>query len=268
MELYPIKTPIIYPKDDLIDITLKSIEKANIKVQERDILIFAETVVGTAQGRIIKHNNSKKIDPLAKQLAEKYKMDPFFVQIILEEADTILGGVPGVLLTEKEGILIANAGVDQSNSGGLDTFVLFPENPSKTAYELRKKIKEKLGLRELGVLIIDSRVQPLKKGTIGVAIAVAGFEPINDCRGRKDLFGRVLHITTRALADDLASAAELLMGEADEQTPIVLARNIPVDFTDREISISEMLFPRDQCLFMNVFKDLIAYKKPEYCKNH
>ena len=266
MELHPIKTPIIYAKDDLIKITLESIEQANLKLQENDILVFAETVVGTAQNRIIDVEDVKNVSKKAKELAEKYVMDPRFVQIILEEADVILGGVRTVLLTQKEGVLIANAGADKSNSGGFTKIKLFPEKLYETAREMRDSLKKASGVKELGVIIADSRVQPMKRGVIGVAIAVAGFEPIEDNRGRKDLFGRELEITTRAVADDIVSAAELLMGEADEQIPVVLVRKAPVEFTDRNIEKDEMLMPRDECLFMNVFKDLVAYKHPEYKK--
>ncbi len=266
MELHPIKTPIIYVKDDLIKITLESIKHANLVLQENDILVFAETVVGTCQGRIVDIEDVKNVSEKAKELAEKYFMDPRFVQIILEEADVILGGVRTVLLTQKDGVLIANAGADKSNSGGLTKVALFPEKLNDTVREMRESFQKATGLKELGVIIADSRVQPMKRGVIGVAIAVSGFNPIEDNRGRKDLFGRVLEITTRAVADDIVSAAELLMGEADEQVPVVLVRGAPVQFTDRLIEKDEMLMPRDECLFMNVFKDLVAYKHPEYKK--
>ena len=268
MEFHSIKTPIITQKDDLVKVLVNSLNSNNLKLENKNILIFAETVVGTTQGRIIEHNDIKSIEPKANELAKSYKMDPVFVQIILNEADTILGGVEGVLLTEKDGVLIANAGVDQSNSGGPDKYSLFPDNPSETAYKLWSKIKEKFGLNELGIIIADSRVQPMKRGVIGVAIGVAGFEPIEDYRGRKDLFGMELTITTKSVADDLTSAAEILMGEADEQIPIVLVKNAPVIFTTRKIDSSEMIMPQDQCLFMNVFKDLAAYKKPIHKKEN
>jgi coenzyme F420-0:L-glutamate ligase/coenzyme F420-1:gamma-L-glutamate ligase len=267
MELYAIKTPIIHVGEDLIKITLESIKQANLVIQEQDILVFAETVVGTAQRRIIDINDVKHISEKAKELAEKYFMDPKFVQIILEEADVILGGVRTVLLTEKEGVLIANAGADKSNSGGMSKVALFPEKLYETARKMREMLMKASKVKELGIIIADSRVQPMKRGVIGVAISLAGIEPIDDNRGRKDLFGRELEITTRAVADDIVSAAELLMGEADEQTPIVLVRGAPVNFTDREIRKEEMLMPRDECLFMNVFKDLVAYKHPEYKKH-
>ena len=266
MELFPIKTPIIKPGDNIVDITINSLKVLNLKLKDKDILVFAETPVGTAQNRIVDVNDVKEIGQKARELAIKYKMEPIFTQIILNEADIILGGVEGVLLTEKDGILIANAGVDQSNSGGKNKFSLFPDNPQKTAADIRRKIIYISGVKELGVIIADSRVQPMKKGVIGVAIGVAGIEPVENNIGRKDLFGMELRHTTRAVADDLVSASELLMGEADEQIPIVLIRNAPVIFTDREILADEMLMPRQKCLFMNVFKDLEAYKEPEHKK--
>lgn len=266
MELFPIKTPIIKPGDNIVDISINSLKVLNLILKDKDILVFAETPVGTSQNRIIDKKDVKEISQKARELAIKYKMEPIFTQIILNEADVILGGVDGVLLTEKDGILIANAGVDQSNSGGLNKFSLFPDNPQKTAANIRSKIMQISGVKELGVIIADSRVQPMKKGVIGVAIGVAGIEPIENNIGRKDLFGRELNHTTRAVADDLVSASELLMGEADEQIPIVLIRGAPVVFTDRKILTEEMLMPRQKCLFMNVFKDLEAYKEPEHRK--
>ena len=266
MELHSIKTPIIQPHDDLIRITLDSIQDAGLQLRERDILVFSEKIVATAQNRIVDLENVVNISKKAKELADKYSIDPRFVQVILEEADIILGGVKTVLLTQKEGILIANAGADRSNSGGPTKIILFPDKLQETAKIMRNSIQKITGIKELGVILADSRVQPMKRGVIGVAIAVAGIEPIDDNRGRKDLFGRRLEITTRAVADDIVSSAELLMGEAAEQTPVIIVREAPIKFTNREIQAEEMLMPREECLFMNVFKDLAAYKHPEYRK--
>jgi coenzyme F420-0:L-glutamate ligase len=233
---------------------------------EKDILVFSEKIIGTAQNRIVDLEYVSNISEKAYELAEKYSMDHRFVQIILEEADVVLGGVKSVLLTQREGILIANAGADRSNSGGPTKIILFPSELQLTAKNIRISIQNMTGIKDLGIIIADSRVQPMKRGVIGVAIAVAGFEPIDDNRGRMDLFGRKLEITTRAVADDIVSAAELLMGEANEQTPVVIVRSAPIKFTVRDIKAEEMLMPREECLFMNVFKDLAAYKHPEHKK--
>ncbi|MHA1392948.1 MAG: coenzyme F420-0:L-glutamate ligase [Promethearchaeota archaeon] len=267
MQFFPIKTPLIKPNADLVAIALDSIRNAGLNIKERDILIFTEKVVATAQNRIVHKSFIKNTSNLAKKLAKKYKMEPEFVQLILNEADFVLGGVEGVLLTEIHGILVANAGIDQSNSGGNNRYVLFPANPQKTSEKILEELKNKTSLKELGVIISDSRVQPMKKGTIGVAIAVSGFEPVDDCIGKLDLFGRRLNITKRAIADDLVCGAQILMGEANEQTPIVLVRDAPVLFINRKISTNDMLISKEECLFMNVFKELKPYKKPIKKKN-
>jgi len=266
MKFFPIKTPIITPNAELIQIILDSIANTSLKIQENDILVITEKVVSFSQNRIIDKSSIIIKDGLAKKLAIKYQMDPAFVQLIINEADTILGGVKGVLLTEVHNILIANAGIDQSNSGGLDKFVLLPKDPQETAYNIYQELKEKTYVKNLGIIISDSRVQPMKKGTIGVAIAVAGFEPVENCIGKLDLFNRPLRITKRAIADDLVCGAQVLMGEANEQIPVVLIRDAPVKFTDRKISYDEMIINKEDCLFMNVFKDLKNYKKPIFKK--
>ena len=169
-----------------------------------------------------------------------------------------------MLLTRAQGLLLANAGVDSSNSGGGSNVVLLPSDIWGSIREFRESLEKKSGIKPLGAILADSRVQPLKKGVIGGALSVSGFMPIEDRRGIRDIFGRPLVITQIAVADDLTSAAELLMGEANEQTPFVLARDAPVTFVDdNEIEEGTMLMPVDECLFMNIFKN---YKKEDIFK--
>ena len=176
-------------------------------------------------------------------------MDPHFVEIVVREADEIIGGVKGVLLTYRNETLIANAGIDYSNAPP-GTVVLFPKSPQKAAQRIRSYLEEQFQ-KKIAVIIGDSRVQPLRRGTVGVAIAVAGMEPIEDFRGRKDLYGRELQITFRALADDLVSAAQLLMGESNEQIPAVLIKGAPIQIV--ESPTFKMGIPKTECLFMNSF---------------
>lgn len=258
MELFAIKFPIIHPNDDLFQIILNTFKNENIILEDRDIVVISEKIIATAQGRVVDLSKIKKVSEQAKELALKYKMDERIVDLILKEADLILGGIDNVLLAETNGILIANAGIDHSNSGGENFVVLFPKNPQKTADDYRKFLMKEFNLKHLGVIISDSRVQPLKKGTIGVAIAVSGFEPVEDCRGTADLFGRSLQITQRAVADDLVSAAQILMGEADEQTPIVIIKSAPVSFIDKP-PISMRMDP-EECLYMNIFAQYLLKK--------
>ncbi|HUY00830.1 MAG TPA: coenzyme F420-0:L-glutamate ligase [Candidatus Deferrimicrobium sp.] len=246
--LIPLKTPIIQKGDSIGEVLFETIQKLNISIDEGDVIVVAESPLAMAEGQTV---DLASVDPSEKaiDLAKRYEMDPRVVEIVIQEADEVLGGVKGVLLTIKNNTLIANAGVDSSNAppGHL---VLFPKDPQKSA-ELIKQILEAKFHKKIAVIVGDSRVQPLRRGTIGVAISVAGMEPIEDCRGREDLFGRKLQITFRAIADDLVSAAQLLLGEADEQTPAVLIKGAPIKLSKNPSQ--NMAIHRNECLFMNYF---------------
>ena len=132
---------------------------------------------------------------------------------------------------------------------------MLPDNLKKVVWEYREILKTKYNLNDFGVIIADSRVQPLRKGTIGIAIATAGFEPIEDLIGHPDLFNRPMEITTRAVADDLASAAQFLLSEADKRTPVVVIRGSNVEFSENPVSTPEM--EAEKCLYMNIFSKYI-----------
>jgi len=187
-------------------------------------------------------------------------MDERYVQLILDEASMILGGMRHVILAKVNDFLIANAGIDQSNAG-IGKVVLLPSNLKKVVWEYWQELKKAFKINKLGVIIADSRVQPLRKGTIGIAIATAGFEPIEDLRGHPDLFNRPMEITMRAIADDLASAAQFLLSEANQQTPVVIIRGSEVEFTDTPKLTTEMA--PEECLYMNIFAKYLLGKKEE-----
>ncbi|MEM3526369.1 MAG: coenzyme F420-0:L-glutamate ligase, partial [Candidatus Jordarchaeaceae archaeon] len=170
-----------------------------------------------------------------------------FVELVIRESEKIYGGVYRAMLTLKDNILQANAGIDKSNvpSGYA---VLLPENPTRSAHTIRNQIYEKTG-RKIGVIIADSRTQPLRLGTTGFALAVAGFKPVIDERGKKDIYGNVLRITRRAIADNLACAAEILMGEGSEQIPVVIIKGAPVEMTEEYIDESQMIISREECMY-------------------
>lgn len=251
MELIGITTPIIQPGNDLATILLSSITQQGYSLQHHDILVIAETVVATAQNRI-RNLEQVNVSPDAQKLAEQYNLEAALAQLILEEADEILGGIPHVLLTIKDNTLMANAGIDRSNAP-LGHVVLLPLDSTTEAWRIKQEIESKTG-HEIGVIIADSRTQPLRLGTVGLAVAVAGFEPIKDFRGQSDLFGRPLRITRSAIADNLASAAQLLLGEADEQVPSVLIRGAPVIFTKKHIPPQDLTIARQECLYMAIFE--------------
>ncbi|MFX0032584.1 MAG: coenzyme F420-0:L-glutamate ligase [Candidatus Hodarchaeota archaeon] len=258
MELFAIKLPLIKENDDLLKIIINNVKTSNVSLRERDILVIAEKVVATSQGRVTKLSDVKHISKKAKKLAKKYEMDERFVQLILDEASIVLGGMRHVILTKVNDFLIANSGIDQSNAG-LGKVVLLPKDLDNVVWSYWKELKEEFNLEELGIIIVDSRVQPLRKGTIGIAIKTAGFEPIEDLRGKPDLFNRPLEITMRAIADDLASAAQFLLSEADKQTPVVIIRGSDVEFAENPKLTMEM--PPEECLYMNIFSRYLLRRK-------
>jgi len=257
MEIFGIKTPVIREGDDLVSLALESSGAAHAPIRDGDIVILSAKAVGTSQGRLV---DLSKVRPTRKAegLAIKYRLDPRFAQVILEEADSILGGVDMALLTVKKGVLIANAGVDQSNAP-LGYAALWPEDPQASAEELRRGFRER-GV-DVGVMVIDSRTMPLRMGSSAVALGAAGFAPVEDLRGRRDLFGRTMKIKRAALADELAAAANLVMGETAESIPIAVARGAPVRFEEGH-SIAEAFIPMDQCLIMHVVgRSMVAEAK-------
>ncbi|TXT57559.1 MAG: hypothetical protein BAJATHORv1_10261 [Candidatus Thorarchaeota archaeon] len=250
MFVIPIKTRIISPDDDIIEVLLEGIEQSGFKLENGDIIGIAETPLGTTEGQIVKLSDIE-VSSKAQELGERYTIIPEVAQLVLDEADEILGGIPHVMLTIKNNTLMANAGVDKSNIP-VGYASLLPKDSRASAERLRKQIKDRLGLK-IGILIIDSRTQPLRLGNIGMALGVAGFKPVADDRGRKDLFGNEMRITRRAIADNLASACTAVMGESDESIPAALIRNAPVELSDQSYDSSEMWISPTECMYMAIF---------------
>lgn len=250
MQVLPIHTRIIKPKDDLINVLLESMEKENLKFEDGDILAIASKASAAADGRFAQ---LKKVSPSekARKLAKKYALAPEFVELILQESDQVYDGVYKAILTLRNHTLTVNAGIDQKNAPK-GYVALWPQNPQNRANQIRNEIQQRVG-KNIGVLITDSQVAPLRMGTRGIALAVSGFKPINDLRGRRDLYGKELSITRHAVADDLASAAHLMMGESNEKIPAVLIRNAPVVFTQENIKVNEMIISSEECVFMSGF---------------
>ena len=251
MLVIPIRTRIILPDDNFLDVVLESALNQGIQFANGDILGVSETPLGTTEGRVVNLSDIK-VSKQAIELAEQYELIPEIAQLVLNEADEILGGIPHVLLTIKNNTLMANAGVDKSNvPPGYAS--LLPLDAKLSATRIRNEVKSRLGVN-IGVLIIDSRTQPLRMGNIGMALGVAGFKPIADDRGRKDLFGNELRITRRAVADNLASACTAVMGESNESIPAAIIRDAPVELIDESIDSSVMWISPEECMYMAIFK--------------
>jgi coenzyme F420-0:L-glutamate ligase len=252
-----IRTGIIRPGDDLAGALITGMTGSEAaSFLDGDVLVIAETAVATAEGAIVELASVVPGDE-AIRTGRRYGMDPRMVEIVLRESDSVVGGIPGFLLCMKAGTLLPNAGIDASNAPP-GTVVLLPANPDGSARKIREEIKERTGAR-IGVIIADSRTHAMRAGCSGVAIGCSGIEAVIDVRGRSDLFGRTLEVTKQALADNIASAAEIVMGEADECTPAAVLRGIGIPVGDYEGIES---IDADKCLFMGVF----GARKPHNAK--
>ena len=225
--LYPLKLPTVKLGQALDSIILRALQDYHLRLRDGDILCVASKVVSTAERRIV-YLNQRQVSNKARTLGVKFRLSGQLAQTVLEEADMILGGVTGFLLTVKHGILTPNAGVDVKNSP-TGTAILWPAQPDSSASRLRASLGRDA---RIGVAIVDSRITPLRLGTTGLTIGLSGFRPSRDERGKCDLYGRRVKVTQTNLADDLASSAHLLMGERDEKTGLVVIRNSHATMTD------------------------------------
>ena len=243
--------PLIRQGDNLADILVEALRSTDIQLQDKDILVIAQKIVSKAEGRMV---NLGTISPSEKalELAVTTEKDPRVVELILKESNEILRTRPGAIIVEhKLGFVCANAGIDHSNVQGEggnpeDWVLLLPECPDRSAEQVRKEI-EVTAKVSIGVLIIDSHGRAWRNGTVGAAIGLSGLPGLLDLRGKPDLFDFHLQITQVGIADELAAAASLIMGQAAEGTPVVHARGFP--YLLREGSLKELLRPKDQDLF-------------------
>jgi coenzyme F420-0:L-glutamate ligase/coenzyme F420-1:gamma-L-glutamate ligase len=246
--VFGLSTGIITMGDSIADRVIAAAQQACSGFKDGDILVLAETAVATAEGNVI---TLSLITPSerAQDLAARYQMDPRIVEVVLKESDSVVGGIPGFLLCMKAGTLLPNAGVDASNAPP-GCVTPLPKNPDKSALAIKNTIKDLTGAR-IGVIIADSRTHAMRLGCSGVAIGSAGITAVIDDRGRSDLFGRKLEVTKRAVADNIASAAEIVMGEADECTPAAIIRGLGMPIGD-QTGIETIA--AEECLFMGVFR--------------
>ncbi|WML67518.1 MAG: Coenzyme F420:L-glutamate ligase [Methanoregula sp. SKADARSKE-2] len=247
-EVYGLSTGIIKPGDPIAERVHDAADRICGGFEDGDIVVIAETAVATAEGNVIVLARIAP-SPRACELAEKYQMDPRTAEVVLQESDAIVGGIPGFLLCMKNGTLLPNAGVDTSNAPP-GCVTPLPKDPDQSAVAIRESVKELTG-RTIGVIIADSRTHAMRLGCSGVAIGAAGITAVIDDRGRSDLFGRKLEVTKRAVADNIASAAELVMGEADECTPAAIIRGIGLAMDDHT---GIETIDAAECLFMGAFR--------------
>lgn len=262
LEFYGIRLPIIKSGDDYVRIIVDSVRGAGRPIEDNDIIVIASKVVSTALGMMA---DMSKIKPgrKAKSIAKKFELNPAHVQLILDEADEVYGGVvyekPHFVIfwTRKGGAFEINSGVDIKNSPIGHETVDLPE-PNRIAERIRGKVKELTG-KKVGILIIDSNWYPLRNGSTGFTVGMAGFEPVKNCTidedGKQafDIYGRPVPLARHNVADDIAAGAHLLVGEAGERVGVVIAKGVPASFTDHPDYESLMLKP-NECTIMLTFK--------------
>jgi len=225
------------PQDDLYEV----LDTYMPSLQEGDVLLITSKVLGIHQGRCIPVGDITDKDELIRAEAESY-------------IDRDMAAKYPIMLTIKHHTLIASAGIDESNAN--DHYVLWPEHIQQTAQEIWSHLRKTRGVKNLGIIITDSHSLPLRWGVLGVAIGFFGFEPLVDLRGKQDIFGRPLSMTQQNIPDAIAAFGVMLMGEANECTPLLLVRSLKIQFTEKDMSDTFWIEPKDDMFkpLLDVFK--------------
>jgi coenzyme F420-0:L-glutamate ligase/coenzyme F420-1:gamma-L-glutamate ligase len=241
--------PLVQPGDDLGTITVAAFAANGLAPEEGDVLVVAQKIVSKAEGRYVDISTVRPSER-AIALAAELDKDPRFVEVVLSESKRVVRHRPGLLIVEHRlGFVMANAGIDHSNVGAEDSVervLLLPVDPDGSAQDLRQYLIGAFGVG-LGVIISDSFGRAWRKGTVGVALGAAGLPALVDLRGHPDLFGRELLVTETGFADEIAAAAGLLMGQADEAVPMVLVRGLAWSAPDRPAGF--LIRPAEHDLF-------------------
>jgi coenzyme F420-0:L-glutamate ligase len=248
MEVAGVKSRIIKEKDDLLEVLQESLKKNKVRLKEKDVLVIASKVLAVSQGRVVP---VRDLDYKKGHLKE-----------IIQKEGGKLFETNYCWLTYKDGHLIPNAGVDKSNVKD-GKVVLWPKNVIKHAREIQESLRKTYKLRNLGVIISDSTTAPLRPGVHGISLGSHGFIAVEDCRGHNDIYGKKMMVTRRAMADSLATAAIIIMGETNARIPFAIVRGAPVKFTNKKVR--RQFIPLKSDLFYgmynNEFRKFLSRKK-------
>ena len=256
--------PFIQEGDNIANIIVKSLKSDGIFLKDGDVIVIAQSIVSKSEGYV---KDLKKIIPSkqAHQIYEKFKAksqgfevstkSPELIQAIIDESKEIIKTEHVIIVETHHGFICANAGIDKSNVEGQNKVTLLPEDPDKDAEEIRMNVKE-LTNQNVAVIISDSFGRPFRRGAVGIAVGISGIDAVLDMRGSKDLFGRTLETTIVGQIDNLASAAQLIMGEADEGLPVVIIRGYKFDFSERS-NVKHILRDKSTDVFRTVDEEKI-----------
>lgn len=239
--------PLFKEGDNIGQFICDAAEKQKTPIQENDVVVVTHVAVSKAEGNVV---NLDEVVPSerALEIAAKVFKDPAMVEVILRETKEIVRMGPNSLITEtKNGIVSANAGIDRSNVKGDRNVALLPVDPDASAQNIRREIKKRTS-KTVAVIVSDTHGRPLRMGEINIAIGIAGIKPIRDRRGEKDLFGYVLHVKQTCIADELASAAELVIGQANEGIPAAIIRGYKYQAAEN-VSAKDLTRPKEKDMF-------------------
>jgi len=240
--------PLVKTGDDLAKIIVELCEKEDVSICDGDIVAVSQKIVSKAEGRIIRLRDVKP-SRRAQEVAKTTQKDPRFVELVLREAKNIVKASPDTLIVEnKRGVTYINAGIDKSNVLNEDSYALLPLNPDRSANKIRSRIMKLTG-KKVAVIICDTCSRPFRRGQAELAIGVAGISPFKDYRGQEDLFGYVLKVKNVAIVDEIASAAELVMGQGKEAVPVAIIKNLNRAEQSETSSVEELNISREEDLF-------------------
>ena len=245
-----LRLPLIKDGDDIADLIVSTALKRGVDIQDRDILVVAQKVISKSEGRVVE---IEKVKPSEKALkiSEVTGKDPRIVELVLRESKRVLKISPEtIIVQDKRDIVNINAGLDKSNIKGANRYALLPINPDESARRLQSRIID-LTRKRVGVIISDTYSRPFRRGQVNFAIGIAGIEPFIDYRGTEDLFGYIMQVKFSAVADELASAAELVMGQGREGMPAVIIRGLSLDFSEKS-SFNDLIINDEEDLFKDV----------------
>lgn len=242
--------PMVKLGDDLAALIITAMNGEGLSIDDGDVVVVAHKVVSKAEGRVVM---LRDIQPSKKsmEIAKVTLRDPRLVELILQETKNIVKATPEILIVENlQGFVCVNAGADKSNVKGDDAYALLPKDPDKSARQIRSEIKRLVG-KKVGVVITDTYSRPFRRGQVEFAIGLAGMDAFRDYRGQEDLSGHVLKVKNTAVADEIASAAELIMGQGMEGMPVVIIKNLSSVTTKENTSSKDLLISKDEDLFKN-----------------
>jgi len=243
--------PLIKPGDNIAKIIVKVARKNGLKMEEGDIIAIAQKIFSKSEDRIVR---LRDVTPSTKaeDIAKITRKSPKFVELVLSETERIVKASPEVLLVEdKRNLICINAGIDKSNVKGIGNFTLLPENPDRSAQKCLLEIKKITG-KNVAVVVCDTYSRPFRRGQVNFAIGIAGIKPFKDYRGKEDLFGQILKVKNIATVDEIATAAELLMGQAKEATPVVIFKGLKdILESSEKCAMDELHISSEEDLFKN-----------------